>query len=189
MKCVTSLPPVDLFEGRLEVASVHHVVDSRINSSFPRSRRLTLLRWGCQNLGHRNLGHRNWGRRNWGRRNFLLFFYHILFGHGRSRLVFAFAIPLRPGLFGSLGLALNRRSWSRCRDRLWGRSSDRWWSRGLFDNGGWRRRDLSGFRHLVRSVRSLRFPCRHIMSDKSSMKENKTDLSSMVDPRLEWARQ
>lgn len=159
----------------MEVTSVHHVVDSRINSSFPRSRRLTLLRWGCQ---------------NWGRRDFLLFFYHVLFCHGRRRLVFAFTIPLRPSLFGCLGLVLNRRgSWSRCRDRFWGRSNDRWRSRGLFDNGGWQRRDLSGFRHLVRSARNLRFSCRHIVSEKSSMGENKTDLSSMVDPRLEWAHQ
>jgi len=84
-KCATSLPPTDLLESRVDVTSVHHVVDSCIKSGFPRSRGLGLLGWGYQ--------------------NFFLFL-HVILGHCRCCLVFPFAVLLRSKLFGCLGFGL-----------------------------------------------------------------------------------
>ena len=147
VKTVILLPcPVDLFEGCLEVASVHHTVDSRIKPSFRRSWGLSLLRWGC--------------------RNFFPFFHYILLDRRRCCLVFAFTILFCSELFGCLWFGLRRRrSRSGCGGRFWSGGGDRWWSRGLFDNRGWWRRGLNGLSGLVRrSVRNWRFSCRRTVS-------------------------
>ena len=118
VKCAISPPcPVDLFESSLEVASIHHVIDSRIDSDFPRSRRLGLLRWGC--------------------RHFLLFLHHVLLGRCHCCLGFALTVLLRPKLFSCLGLGLGwRGSRSGCGCRVGSRGSDWRRSRNTLNNRG-----------------------------------------------------
>ena len=99
--CHVTEEPGELVEGRLKIASVHHVDDSRIKPCFLRNRGL---------------------RR--GSRNFLLF--RLLFSHCR-RLVLAFAVFL---LFGCLGLSRSwRRGWSNRGGGFRNRGSERWWGR------------------------------------------------------------